>query len=172
MPGKALVISADGFEDSELFEPVRRLREEGFEVDIATPGGREIKGKKGGVAAATVDLAEARRAGADGWDLLVLPGGKAPAALRKMDDALELVRAFDNADKPISAVCHGPQIILSALRMKGRRMTGAREVLPEIEKAGAEPVDEEVVVDGRFTFSRGPEDLPAFMRETLRQVRA
>jgi protease I len=164
---KALVITADGFEDSELLVPISRLKEEGVAVDVTSIRRGRIRGKHGHETDAAKRLEEIRP---DEYDLLILPGGKAPAALRKETAALEIARAFMAANKPIAAICHGPQILVSAGVMAGRRATCYRSVASELREAGAVYEDCEVVVDGNLINARQPADLPAFMRETIKLV--
>lgn len=164
---KALIISADDFEDSELLVPYYRLKEAGIEVTVASPGRWAIKGKHGYEVAVDKSLDEVV---ADGYAVLVLPGGAAPAAVRKEPKALEIVRAFFALERPVAAICHGPQILISAGLLQGRRATCYKSVADELKGAGALYEDREVVVDGRLVTSRQPADLPAFMRETMKQI--
>ena len=166
---RALMVSADGFEDTELLVPLYRLREEGISVDVASPRAGSITGKHGYSQPVDRPLAEVDPRD---YDLLVLPGGRAPAVLR--DDAVlqAIVRAFDAANKPIAAICHGPQILVSAGVMDGRQATCYKTVAAELKDAGARYVDDEVVVDRNFITSRQPSDLPAFCREIMKQLRA
>ncbi len=106
----------------------------------------------------------------DDYDLLVLPGGKAPEKVRKEPKALEIARSFFKHNKPVAAICHGPQTLISAGLMKGKRATCYKSVAPELKEAGAFYEDKEVVVDGNLVTSRQPSDLPAFMRETLKKL--
>ena len=165
---KALMISADRFEDTELLVPLYRLQEEQIEVDIASLREGPITGLHGyrveaGRALENVDPAA--------YDLLVLPGGKAPATLREQPAARSIAAHFFDERKPVAAICHGPQILASAGLLHGWRLTCVASVAPEVEAAGAEYVDEEVVVDAHLITSRTPEDLPAFLRETMRAIR-
>jgi protease I len=107
---------------------------------------------------------------ADDYAILVLPGGAAPAAVRKEPKALEIARAFFSSDKPVAAICHGPQVLISAGLVRGRRATCYKSVADELKGAGALYEDREVVVDGKLVTSRQPADLPAFMRETMKQI--
>jgi protease I len=165
---KALMISADGFEDTELIYPYYRLLEAGLEVDIASMKKGTIRGKRCLEAEANKTLGEVDP---EDYDILVLPGGKAPAAIRKEREALDIARVFFDKNKPVSAICHGPQTLISAGLMKGRRATCYRSVAPEMKEAGAKYEDSEVVVDGKLVTSRQPSDLPAFMRETLKMLK-
>jgi protease I len=164
---KALIISADHFEDTELLVPYYRLKEAGFEVDVASISRGKINGKHGYEVSVDKSL---RDVNTKDYDLLVLPGGKAPAALRKEPAALEIVKDFFRSNKPVAAICHGPQILVSAGVIQGRRATCYHSVAEELKEAGALYEDSEVVVDGNLVTSRQPSDLPAFMRETLRMA--
>ena len=164
---KALIISADHFEDTELLVPYYRLKEAGFEVDVASISRGKINGKHGYEVSVDKSL---RDVNTKDYDLLVLPGGKAPAALRKEPAALEIVKDFFRSNKPVAAICHGPQLLVSAGVIQGRRATCYHSVAEELKEAGALYEDSEVVVDGNLVTSRQPSDLPAFMRETLRMA--
>ncbi len=164
---KALIISADHFEDTELLVPYYRLKEAGFEVDVASISRGKINGKHGYEVSVDQSL---RDVNTKNYDLLVLPGGKAPAALRKEPAALEIVKDFVRSNKPVAAICHGPQLLISAGVIQGRRATCYHSVAEELKEAGALYEDSEVVVDGNLVTSRQPSDLPAFMRETLRMA--
>lgn len=165
---KALIISADHFEDTELLVPLYRLQEAGLQVDVASISRGKIHGKHG--YEVVVDKA-LRDVDADQYDLLVLPGGKAPATLRKEAAAIAIAQAFMRGGKPVAAICHGPQILVTAGVMQGRRATCAPSVAEELQQAGAEYEDREVVVDGNLVTSRRPADLPAFMREIVRLLK-
>jgi protease I len=165
---KALIISADNFEDSELLFPYYRLEEEGIQVDIASIQKGRIKGKHGYEVDATKDIRETRPGD---YDLLVLPGGKAPEQIRKEKAAIEITRHFMENRKPVSAICHGPQILITAGVLKGRHATCCKAVAQEMKESGAHYEDSEVVVDGNLVTSRKPSDLPAFMREMIKMVR-
>lgn len=165
---KILILSADRFEDSELLVPLARLRDEGMQVDIGSFTVGPIHGKHG-------ESAHANRAIAgihpEDYDALVLPGGKAPAALRRDAQALALVRHFFAAGKPVAAICHGPQVLISAGVLSGRTATAYRAVADELKAAGAHYRDAEVIVDGNLVTSRTPADLPAFLREFIKKLR-
>lgn len=163
-----LIISADGFEDLELLVPYYRLKEEGAEVDVASMQRRKIKGKHG----YEVDINKTfSEVDPEKYGLLMIPGGRAPEAVRKDTKALEITKSFFKANKPVAAICHGPQILISAGVMKGRKATCYRTVANELKEAGANYVDQEVVVDGNLVTSRQPSDLPAFLREIIKHLR-
>ena len=166
---KALMISADNFEDLELFVPYYRFKEEGIDVDVASMKKGKIKGKHGYEMEVNRTLDEVDP---DEYDVLVLPGGKAPETVRKQPGAVEIARAFFEKNKPVSAICHGPQTLITAGLLKGRRATCYRTVAPEMMEAGALYEDRDVVVDGNLVTSRQPSDIPAFLRETLKKLNA
>jgi protease I len=165
---KALIISADNFEDSELLVPYYRLKEEGIEVDVASMKPGSIKGKHGYEVEVTKELKDVN---AGAYDILILPGGKAPAAVRKEKKALDLARYFFEKNRPVAAICHGGQTLISAGLVRGLRVTCYRSVVPEMKEAGARYEDAEVVVDGNLVTSRQPSDLPAFMREIMKKLK-
>jgi len=164
----ALILSADNFEDSELFVPYYRLKEAGIMVTVAAPAGRTIKGKHGYEVGIDLLLAAVNP---DDYALLVLPGGSAPEAVRREPAALAVCQRFFADGKPVAAICHGPQTLISAGLLKGRRATCYRTVAGEMRAAGALYEDREVVVDGNLVTSRQPSDLPAFMRETMKLLK-
>ncbi|MBA2848167.1 type 1 glutamine amidotransferase [Thermosulfuriphilus ammonigenes] len=162
---RVLILAANGFEDSELLCPMYRLAEAGYQVDIASLEWGEITGKRGYKVAANLSVDDVSP---DGYRLLLIPGGKAPAALRENGAVLELVRQFAAARKPIAAICHGPQVLISAGLLKGRRATAYKTVASELKAAGALYEDSPVVVDDIFITSRMPSDIPFFMKEIIR----
>jgi protease I len=165
---KALIISTDNFEDTELLVPFYRLKEAGVEVTVASLSRAAIKGKHGYEVAVDKTLDEVNP---DDYAILVLPGGAAPAVVRKESKALEIARSFFAHGKPVGAICHGPQILISAGLLQGRHATCYKSVTDELKKSGALYEDREVVVDANLITSRQPADLPAFMRETMKQLR-
>jgi protease I len=165
---KALILSADNFEDTELLVPFYRLKEEGIEVHVASMKKGTIKGKHGYEVEVDKTLREVDPAD---YDILILPGGKAPEAIRKEKDALEIAKDFFHKNKPVSAVCHGPQTLISAGLLRGRHATCYKSVAREMKDAGAIYEDKEVVVDGNLVTSRQPSDLPSFLRETMKLLK-
>ena len=164
---KALIISADNFEDSELLVPYYRLKEAGVEVTVASLRRGDIKGKHGYEVSVDKTLDEVNP---DDYAILVLPGGMAPAVVRKEQKALDIARSFFTHKKTVAAICHGPQILISAGLLQGRHATCYSTVVDELKEAGALYEDREVVVDANLVTSRQPADLPAFMRETMKQL--
>lgn len=166
---KVLIITANGFEESELLVPYYRFKEEGMDVKIASLSRGRLVGKHGYEIDAALSADEVR---AEDYDALILPGGSAPAKLRDSAAVRNVARAFFAADKPVGAICHGPKILASAGVLTGRRATCYEAVVPELQKAGAHYEDSEVVLDGNLVTSRQPADLPAFMRELMKKLRA
>ena len=165
---KALILSADNFEDSELLVPYYRLKEAGVEVVVASLRRGAITGKHG--YEVTVDKTF-EEINPDDYAILVLPGGAAPTVVRQEPMALEIARNFFAGNKPVAAICHGPQILISAGLLQGRRATCYKSVADELKEAGALYEDRELVVDANLITSRQPADLPAFMREIIKQLR-
>lgn len=164
---KALIISADNFEDLELLVPYFRLKEENIHTDIASIKKGIIKGIRNYEVTANLSLEEVNP---DDYDVLILPGGKAPETIRKEKKALDIARHFFEKNKIVSAICHGPQTLISAGLLKGRHATCYKSVAEELKSAGAIYEDKEVVVDGKLVTSRMPTDLPFFLRETMRLI--
>ena len=157
---KALIISADLFEDSELYVPYKTLQNLGLDVDIASLQKGSITGKHGFTADVNLTIDDVTP---DTYEILILPGGKAPALLREETKVLQIARDFFNKNKPVAAICHGPQILISAGLVKGKKATGYQKIKKELIEAGAIYLDESVVVDGNLITSRTPSDLDAFM---------
>lgn len=166
-PVTALVVTADGFEDSELLEPLAGLGAAGVAVEIASIRAGPLIGKHGAQVDATRAVVALR---AEDYELLLLPGGRAPAALREDAAVLRLVRDFVAVGKPVAAICHGPQILAAAGVLAGRKATGCRKVQAELQAAGAHVADRAVVVDGHLITSRQPADLPQFVGAMLRAI--
>jgi protease I len=166
---RVLILSADGFEDSELAVPRRRLHQAGIDVDIASFERGRITGKHGCEVDAGLSIDDVRPGD---YDALLVPGGRAPQRLRKSAKVLEVVRDFFAAGKPVAAICHGPQVLVSAGVLGNRSATCYRTVADELAAAGARYEDSEVVVDGNLVTSRHPSDLPAFVREILKKLGA
>ncbi len=169
------VLATDGYEQSELTEPVNKLKEAGATVHIIAPEAGEIRGWKDGdwgdsvKVDRTIDEAQAN---VDEYDALVLPGGVInPDKLRMREDATRFVREFFKAGKPVSAICHGPQILIDCGVLEGRELTSYASIKNDLKNAGARWVDKEVVVDQGLTTSRSPADLPAFIKKTIEEIR-
>jgi protease I len=169
---KVAILVTDGFEEVELTEPRRALQERGAETHIVSPKEETVR------AWARTDWGDDYRvdrhlaaARADDYDALLLPGGVLnPDKLRMDERAVAFVRAFMDASKPVAAICHGPWTLVEADAVRGRRMTSYPSLATDLRNAGAEWVDEEVVVDAGLVTSRNPDDLPAFNRKLVEEV--
>lgn len=162
---RILIIATDGFEQSELFEPRRRLINEGAKVTLASPQADPIQGmkhdEKGDSITPDMLLGAVHP---EDYDGLIVPGGVAnPDALRTDARAVEIVRAFVTSGKPVAAICHGPWLLVEADVVRGRTVTSWPSVRTDLANAGAQVVDQEVAVDGNLITSRNPDDIPAFV---------
>ncbi len=161
---RVAILATDGFEQAELEEPMKALREAGAKVSVVSPNSGTIQGmhhaEKGERFAVDLVL---ENANADDFDALFLPGGLMnPDELRSTPEAVAFTRAFAEAGKPIAAICHGPWVLIEAGIVRGRRLTSWPAIQTDIKNAGGDWVDEEVVVDNGLVTSRKPEDIPAF----------
>ncbi|OHQ56858.1 peptidase C56 [Corynebacterium sp. HMSC070H05] len=154
------ILATDGFEDSELTSPKEAVEQAGATTKVVSTETGEIEGKKGAKVAVDVTTADAKAAD---YDALILPGGTLNAdAIRVDSDAVALVKAFKDAGKPIGVICHGGWIMTDADTLKDVKITSVANVKTDLVNAGAEWVDEEVVIDSGVISSRTPDDLPAF----------
>jgi protease I len=162
----ACILEGD-YEDSEFQDPYQAFKDAGHQVVvIGLQAGNELKGKKGQVRT-TSDKALSEVRPAD-FDALFIPGGYSPDRLRAHPEAVEFVRGFSNYDRPVLAICHGPQLLMSAQMVAGHKITAWKTVQDDLRHFAATVLDQEVVVDGKLVTSRQPSDLPAFIRESLR----
>ncbi len=169
-PLKVAILAADGFEQVELDQPKAALDRAHFDTSIVSPNAKQVKGMKhdkpGMARRVNVPLSRAR---ARNFDALLLPGGLMnPDALRRDPRAVRFVREFWRARKPVAAICHGPQLLIEAGVVRGRRMTSFPSVKTDLRNAGAKWTDRKVVVDGRLVTSRKPDDIPEFNRAMIR----
>jgi protease I len=157
------------FEDSEFRGPHDALRKAGHEVTvIGLRAGEELAGKKGKERVTAEKGIDQVSAG--DFDALLIPGGYSPDHLRADRRMVDFTRAFFTNERPVFAICHGPQLLMTARVVRGRRMTAWLTVQDDLSQVGADVVDEEVVVDRRLVTSRKPADVPAFSREAVRML--
>jgi protease I len=172
LSGKTVAILAtDGFEQSELFEPMKALEDAGADVRIVSLKSGDIKGwdHKDWGKKIKVD-AVVGTADADEYDALMLPGGVInPDKLRMEPKAVQFVLNFVEAGKPIAAICHGPQTLIETGMVAGKRMTSWPSLKTDLINAGAEWVDKEVVTDNGLVTSRKPDDIPAFNKKMIEE---
>jgi len=169
---RAVILTADKFEDMELFVPYFRLLDAGARVDIASPSMEDIGGEHGYTVAPDLVIDEVNP---DDYDLLVVPGGfpdGAPAVVRDIPKAQEIARSFFEKKKPVASICHGPWLLASADLVRGRRLTSYWHdgVPQDIQRAGGLWEDAAVVIDGNLVTSRWPPDLPAFTAAMMKLI--
>ncbi|HEX6074298.1 MAG TPA: type 1 glutamine amidotransferase domain-containing protein [Micromonosporaceae bacterium] len=156
---------ADMFEDSEFEVPWNRMTEAGHQVAVVgLQRAAEVAGKKGARTVVDLAVAEVRP---DEFDALVIPGGYSPDKLRVDPVSVDFTRQMVESGKPVAAICHAGWLLAEADVVRGRRVTSVRNIRTDLINAGAEWVDEEVVVDGNLITSRNPDDLPAFCQALL-----
>ncbi|HZQ47044.1 MAG TPA: type 1 glutamine amidotransferase domain-containing protein [Verrucomicrobiae bacterium] len=170
---KVAILVEKGFEQVEMTAPREALEEAGAETDLISPEDKKVKSwdltKWGRSFKVDVPLAEAR---ADEYDALLLPGGVMnPDKLRVNQQAVDFVKSFVDAGKPIASICHGPWTLIETGAVRGRRMTSWPSLKTDLRNAGADWVDEEVVVDNHFVTSRKPDDIPAFNQKMIEEFR-
>ena len=164
------VIIADMFEDSEYAEPAAAFRKAGHEiVHVGLKAGVGVKGAKKGTEV-IVDKA-VKNAAVSEFDALLIPGGYSPDKLRVNEDAVRFAGEFVESGKPVFVICHGPQLLITARVLQGRKITGWKSVKQDIINAGAEFIDRDVVDDGNLLSSRSPADLPAFIAAALGKLK-
>jgi protease I len=163
---KIAVIIDDMFEDVEYLEPVKAFKQAGHDiVHVGLEANRTVKGKKQGTAV-RIDTPVAG-VSPDDFDALLIPGGYSPDKLRAHEEAVRFARDFVESGKPVFAICHAPQLLITADVLKGRKVTGWKSITQDIKNAGAQFVDLQVVKDGNLISSRGPSDIPAFIGASL-----
>lgn len=173
MEKRIAILATDGFEQSELLSPKETLENEGWTAEVLSLKTGEIKSWKDGNwgNAVVVDRTVSGANPAD-YDALVLPGGVInPDLLRVDEDAVAFVRAFFDEKKPVAAICHGPWTLINADVVSGREMTSYQSIRKDLENAGAIWTDAEVVVDQGLVTSRSPQDLPAFNRKMVEEIK-
>lgn len=168
---KVAILITDGFEQVEMTEPRKALTEAGAKIDIVSPAKGKVRGWKmtdwGDSFEVNVPLDQADPGD---YDALVLPGGVAnPDKLRMNDKAVQFVRAFLQAGKPIAAICHGPWTLIEADGVQGRTMTSWPSLKTDLKNAGANWIDRSVVTDNGLVTSRKPDDLPDFNRKMVEE---
>lgn len=161
------ILTENGFEEVELTSPMQALKDAGAVVDIVSPQAKKVRGMKNHEWSIEIPVDKnVGQARVDDYDGLLLPGGVFnPDQLRMNNEAVTFVKSFFNAGKPVAAICHGPQTLISAEVVNGRKMTSYPSIKKDLINAGANWVDEEVVVDEGLITSRSPKDLPAFNRK-------
>ena len=164
-PRRACVLVESHYENLELWYPYWRLRELGFDVDLVGPEPQKTYGSKEGYPCTSdtpVGAALERK-----YAILVAPGGMAPDKLRRYPEILRLVKKVHDEGGIVASICHGPWVLISAKILRGKKVTCVAAIKDDVENAGAQYFDEEVIVDGRVVTSRTPRDLAAWMRAIM-----
>lgn len=166
---RAVVITAEGFEDEEVIYPVIRLKEEGFLVDIATKGAKLVFGRLNFPLELIVryygTLVDATKLDPGNYDLVLIPGGfEAPDRMRQVPEILEFIRQMHKQKKVVSAFCHGPWVLISAGILKGKKATCYTGIKDDLKNAGATYVDQPAVIDGNIITARHPRDVMNLMK--------
>ena len=170
MSKTVMILATNGFEQSELMKPKANLEDNGFTVHVVSPEGGSIKGWDQDDWGETVSVDKTLDEVSDisAYDALVLPGGQInPDLLRVNDKAVDMVRQFAAANKPVAAICHAPWLLIEAGLVDGKTLTSYKSIRTDMKNAGANVVDQEVAIDGNFITSRNPDDIPAFSKAIL-----
>lgn len=172
MAQRVMILATDGFEQSELVKPKAKLEEAGYDTVVVSPKDGKIKGWKKGdwgdkvKVDLTLDEAEAAE-----FDALLIPGGQInPDKLRLEEKAVQLVKDFVAAGKPVAAICHGPWLLVEADVVRGKTVTCYKSIRTDLRNAGGKVVDEEVATDGNIITSRKPDDVPAFTEALMKAL--
>lgn len=164
---RVCILTADWAQDIEFFYPYYRLSEEGYMVDVLTPRGGQLWCEHGLKFPDTLPVAEAY---ADSYDLLYIPGGKAPSRLIRCEEAIDFVKEFVRLGRPVAALCHGPQVLMEAGAVRGRRIAAWPELEKDVLACGAVFANAPAVEDGQFITGRYPADLPMHLGATLKKL--
>jgi deglycase len=166
--GKIAILVENDYQDQEVWVPLYRLREEGYETVVVGTGAGVYKSKYGYPIQAAQSASDAR---SEDYLGVIIPGGWAPDRLRQDAGVLKLVRELFQKGRVVASICHGGWVLASAGVVRGKRVTSYQAIRDDLVHAGAEFVDQEVVRDGNLITSRKPDDLPAFCREIVRSLR-
>lgn len=174
-PRRAVVITAEGFEDEEVIYPVIRLKEAGWQVDIATKGKKLVRGRLNFPLELIVryygTLVDALTLKPKHYDLALIPGGfEAPDRLRQLPAVLKFIQTMHAQKKVVAAFCHGPWVLISAGIVQGKRVTGYPGIKDDLTNAGATYLDQPAVTDGKLITARHPRDVGELMQAILQQL--
>ena len=170
---RVAILTTVGFEEVELTEPLKALRDAGATVSVVSPKGPQVRAWKETDWGVEVPVdQELANADPSAFDALLLPGGVMnPDKLRMIPEAVAFVQHFFAEDKPVFAICHGSQTLIEAGVVGGRKLTSWPSLQTDLKNAGASWVDEETVVDGNLLTSRKPDDLPAFIEQAKQMLK-
>ena len=172
---RVVIITGENFEDEEVIYPIIRMKEAGFEVDIATRDKKLVVGRLGFPLELMVKyygrLVDAQKLSEKDYDVVLIPGGfEAPDRVRQIPEVLSFVRAMHDKGKVIGAFCHGPWVLISAKILSGKKVTAYPGIIDDIQNAGATYIDEPAVVDGNIVTARHPRDVGEFMKAILKKL--
>jgi protease I len=162
------ILIEDLFNERELIYPYYRLLEEGYEVHLVGPKKDTVYTAKSGLTEKSTHASNEIRA--EDYDGVVIPGGFSPDFMRRTKATVDFVRDMDKLNKPVAAICHGGWMLASACNLKGKKVTSFFSIKDDMVHAGAEYVDEEVVVSGNIITSRNPNDLPVFLKTIIEKL--
>ncbi len=163
------VLIGPKFEDIEYTKPSESFKKSGHELThIGLERGKTVEGKEGKTKVVIDKSAE--DVSVNDFDAIFIPGGCSPDKLRENENVVEFVKEFVEGDKPVFAICHAPQLLITAQVIEGRKVAGWKSIVQDIKNAGAEFVNKEVVEDGNIISSRGPDDIPAFTEASLKKL--
>jgi protease I len=166
---KLLMLIDNGAEDSEFLYPYYRFQEEDYKIDVVGPKANETYVGKHGVPLKS-DLS-AEEVKLEDYEAIIIPGGRAPDAMRANKALVQIVKKAHEKGKVIAAICHGPQMLIEADILRGKRATCWKSVMTDLKNAGAKFIDSPAVVDGNLVTSRSPADLPEFCKEAIKLLR-
>ena len=164
---RVAVVLARNFEDIEATSPIEALEAAGSTITVIGTETGPIEGKKGAVIHATHTFGDVSP---EDFDLLVIPGGGAPENLRINEDAVAWTKAFTDSGRPVGAICHGAQLLISARVLAGRKLTAVNKIRDDVANAGGTWLDEPLVIDGNLITSRVPGDLPQFNEALVKAI--
>ncbi len=170
---RVAILTENGFEEVELTSPKKAMENAGFKVDIVSPQKQKVKGwaHDHWSIELPVDVT-ITKAHADDYDALMIPGGVMnPDQMRINEDCVQFAKEFMMSGKPVAAICHGPQLLIETGLLRGRNVTSYQSVRTDLRNAGANWKDKEVVTDNGLITSRGPEDIEAFNKKLLEEIR-
>jgi protease I len=167
---KILIMVDDGVEDAEFLYPYYRFQEEGYGLDIVASKAKKTYIGKHGVPF-TSDV-QPEEVNIEEYECVIIPGGRAPDRMRVNKGLVGIVKEANQKGKIIAAICHGPQMLIEADMIRGKKATCWKSVATDLKNAGATFVDKSVVVDGNIVTSRSPADLPDFCRETIKRLKS
>jgi deglycase len=166
---KIAVLLGNMFEDVEYTKPAKAFKEKGHELTIVgLQEGQTVKGKRGHTS--KIIEKSAKDVTINDFDAIFIPGGYSPDQLRVDENVVQFTKEFVESGKPVFAICHAPQLLITAKVIKGRKITGWKSIIQDIKNAGAIFIDEEVVEDDNIISSRSPDDIPAFIKASLKKL--